>query len=156
MIDMIDASSKRGTLGWCVFKYSILTFFALLADSNGNTRKHTETHGNTRKHTKTHETHTKVLATGSTDGVMQFVHNSKPVSEVLAKYDNQILAFFRDHYPAKKSPKGRRKRGEAMHYTLLYYTLYKVCVCSGGVCSGGVCSAGVCSGGAIQPCSHNV
>jgi hypothetical protein len=33
------------------------------------------------------------------------------VSEVLAKYDNQILAFFRDYYPQKKV-----RRSPLMHY----------------------------------------
>jgi phosphatidylinositol 3-kinase len=42
----------------------------------------------------------RVLATSAEDGVMEFVADSYPVSEVLSQNDNSILNFFRKHHPS--------------------------------------------------------
>ena len=48
----------------------------------------------------------KVLATSAQSGILEFVEDSFPVSEVLQAHDNSILSFFRKHRPAPQAVLG--------------------------------------------------
>ncbi|CAE7791595.1 pikE [Symbiodinium microadriaticum] len=53
-----------------------------------------------------------ILATGPTDGVMEFVRGSMPISAVLSSYGNSILTYLKHHNPDSKGPLGMK--AEAM------------------------------------------
>jgi hypothetical protein len=47
-----------------------------------------------------------ILATGPTDGVMEFVRGSMPISAVLSSYGNSILTYLKHHNPDSRGPLG--------------------------------------------------
>lgn len=47
-----------------------------------------------------------ILATGPTDGIMEFVQGSMPISAVLSSYGNSILSYLKHHNPDSKGPLG--------------------------------------------------
>lgn len=47
-----------------------------------------------------------ILATGPTDGVMEFVRGSMPISAVLSSFGNSILAYLKHHNPDSRGPLG--------------------------------------------------
>ena len=53
-----------------------------------------------------------ILATGPTDGIMEFVRGSMPISAVLSSFGNSILTYLRHHNADSKGPLG--VKAEAM------------------------------------------
>lgn len=47
-----------------------------------------------------------ILATGPTDGIMEFVRNSMPISAVLSSFGNSLSAYLKHHNPDPHSPYG--------------------------------------------------